>query len=288
MLRVVTYNIRAAIGPGPFPPTWWRQVDRERLERLGQVVAALEPNVVALEEVALTTIDGVVLDMAAELSRLTGLESRYGAVGHSPIVDPDSGDRIGASFWGNALLSRLPIQSSRTIGLPTAADDELVEPVDSDLDLAGVAYSAAPTGAREARCLVRCEVDWEAELPLHLLSTHLTHVGSGQRQRQAGRIAEVIFELEGPLILMGDLNAPMHRADLEPLRSGLVDAFSAVGVPTTDPRRESCDSLPIDQILVRGMNVLSCRVVREAGDASDHWPVVAELEPAGASAQLER
>ncbi|MBA3779697.1 MAG: hypothetical protein H0X16_10450 [Chloroflexi bacterium] len=128
MLRVVTYNIRAAIGPGPFPPTWWRQVDRERLERLGQVVAALEPDVVALEEVALSTIDGVVLDMAAELSRLTGLESRYGAVGHFPIVDPDSGDRIGASFWGNALLSRLPIQSSRTIGLPTAADDELVSP----------------------------------------------------------------------------------------------------------------------------------------------------------------
>ncbi|MDQ3657881.1 MAG: hypothetical protein M3457_22750, partial [Chloroflexota bacterium] len=154
MLTVVTYNIRAAIGPGPFPAAWWRHVDPSRLERLGGVIANLEPDVVALQEVALTTIDGVVLDMAAELGRLTGLEGRYGAVGHFPIVDPDSGERIGASFWGNAVLSRLPIHASRTIGLPTAADEDLVEPLDSGMELAGVAYSAAPTGAREARCLV--------------------------------------------------------------------------------------------------------------------------------------
>jgi hypothetical protein len=31
-IRVVTWNIRAAIGPGePFPPAWWRHVRQDRL-----------------------------------------------------------------------------------------------------------------------------------------------------------------------------------------------------------------------------------------------------------------
>src|SRR6476659_95811 len=49
-LRVVTWNIRAAIGPGePFPPAWWRHVRRDRLERIAGILADLEPDVVTLQ-----------------------------------------------------------------------------------------------------------------------------------------------------------------------------------------------------------------------------------------------
>ncbi len=42
-LRVATWNIRAAIGPGePFPPAWWRHVSRDRLERIAGIIAELD------------------------------------------------------------------------------------------------------------------------------------------------------------------------------------------------------------------------------------------------------
>jgi endonuclease/exonuclease/phosphatase (EEP) superfamily protein YafD len=48
-------------------------------------------------------------------------------------------------------------------------------------------------------------------------------------------------------------------------------------VPAGDPRRASCGDWPIDHVRVRGLDVAACRVAVEAGDASDHWPVVADL-----------
>ena len=275
-LTVVSYNIRAAIGPGPFPAAWWRHVDRSRFEEIARVVAELRPDVVSLQEVALMTVDGVVTDQATELGRLTGLEVRYGATGHFPIVDPDSGAPIGASFWGNAILSRLPVRASRTVALPVASDDDLVEPAESALELAGVRYADAPVGVRELRCLLVCDL----EVPggtVHVASTHLTHVGSGQRLVQAGRVAEAIAELPGAVVLGGDLNGPVESDELRPLTTALVDAFTATGVPPTDPRRASCGPVAIDHVLTRGLTPLSCRTVAEAGEASDHLPVAATL-----------
>ncbi|HEY0442633.1 MAG TPA: hypothetical protein VGC90_00270, partial [Candidatus Limnocylindrales bacterium] len=49
------------------------------------------------------------------------------------------------------------------------------------------------------------------------------------------------------------------------------------GTPPGDRRRASCDSDRIDHVLVRGLDAVACRVVREAGDLSDHWPVIATL-----------
>lgn len=275
-LTVVTYNIRAAIGPGAFPPAWWRHVDRARLERIGEIIAGLGPDLVALQEVALMTVDGVVLDQAAELARLAGLEPRYGATAHFPIVDAESGETIGAAFWGNAILSRWPIGASRAVALPIAGDDDLVEPAGSGLRLAGIRYADAPVGSREVRCLLACEVGVDA-VPVNVVSTHLTHVGSGQRRLQAERVAETIAALAGPVVLAGDLNAPIESDELSSVTAMLSDAFVPAGIPPGDSRRRSCGSYAIDHVLVRNLSVGSCRVVPEAGDASDHWPVAATL-----------
>ena len=276
-LTVVTYNIRAAIGPGPFPDAWWRRVDRARLERIGRLIADLRPDVVALQEVALMTVDGVVHDQSAELARLTGLEVRYGAVGHFPIVDPDSREKIGAAFWGNAVLSRAPVLASRTIALPVAGDDDLVEPAESALRLAGVRYADAPIGAREPRCVLACELAFDGGR-VHALSTHLTHVGSGQRRLQAQRIGDAIAALSGPVLLLGDLNAGIESPELEPVRTALGAAFDPAGTRPGAPARTSCGQVAIDHVLVRDLPPRSCRVAREAGELSDHWPVVAAVE----------
>jgi len=288
LITVATWNIRAAIGPGPFPSAWWRRIDPDRLAQIADATGALDADVVALQEVGVVTVDGALIDLPAELARLTGLDGRYAAVGHFPLVEPETSRVAGSYLWGNAILTRHAIRSSRTIALPVGADDDVVEPVESGHPLAGIRFADAEPGAREPRCALVCEVDL-AGGPVTILSTHLTHVGSGQRALQAAELAAVIAACVGPFALLGDLNAPIDdpalaplvpRADpLDPAGAPLVDAFAAVGVPAGDARRVTCDGVwPIDHVLVRGLTPVACRVVGEVGDLSDHWPVVAVLE----------
>lgn len=277
-LTVVTYNIRAAIGPGPFPPAWWEWVDADRLARIAGVLADLAPDIVALQEVPLMTIAGVVADMAGELGRTLGMDSRYGAIHHVTAVELASGRPIGAYTWGNAILSRHTIIGSWTASLPIPGDDVLVEPPDGSAEQGGIRFGDLEAGAREARCALICDIDIAGQ-PIHAISTHLAYMGSGQRREQAEAIAAIVARLDGAVVLLGDLNAPIHATELGPLRGPLVDAFLAIGVPPVDERRLSCGDVAIDHVLVRGLEPVSCRVVTEAGDASDHWPVVAVLRP---------
>ena len=113
-LTVVTYNIRAAIGLGPFPPAWWERVDADRLERIRQAIEDLDPEIVALQEVPLMTVNGIVTDMTGDLARRLGMESRYAAVHHVTANDRDTSRAIGAYTWGNAVLSRRPIVAMDT------------------------------------------------------------------------------------------------------------------------------------------------------------------------------
>jgi endonuclease/exonuclease/phosphatase family metal-dependent hydrolase len=276
-LTVVTYNIRAAIGLGPFPPAWWERVDGDRLERIRQAIADLHPDIVALQEVPLMTVNGIVTDMTGDLGRRLGMESRYAAVHHVTASDRESSRAIGAYTWGNAVLSRRPIVAAHTEALPIPADDDLVEPDRSDHELAGARYRDVEPGMREARCALVCRIDGEGG-PVNVISTHLSYMGTDQRRRQAEALTTIAAALDGPLVLLGDLNAPIHASELAPLRGPLVDAFLALGIPPVDERRLSCGDVAIDHVLVRDLTATSCRVVTEAGDASDHWPVAADLE----------
>ena len=154
-IRVATWNIRAAIGPGdPFPPAWWRHVDRDRMARIGRIIADLDADLVALQEVAVLTPNGELHDQPAELAQLTGMQVRYAAVHAFALVEPEDGRTIGAATWGNAILSRRPLEDGFALGLPMGADDALVEPAGSPLPLAGVTFADAPYGTREPRCAV--------------------------------------------------------------------------------------------------------------------------------------
>lgn len=280
-LTVATFNIRAGIGPGePFPPAWWNHVRRERLERIARVIDGLDADVVALQEVAVFNVDGGLGDQPAELARLTGTDVRFAATGHFQIM-LDDGRVGGTSLWGNAILSRVPIRASWAAGLPRAGDDDLVEPRGA-LDrlrggphpLAGVRYVDAPRGAREPRVVLRVTVQARDGQPVDVLATHFTHVGSGQRHLQARFLADLATSLSGRVVLAGDLNAAADTPELEPLIGSLTDAFAATGTEPGDPARLSCGPMALDHLLAAGLRPTSCRVVREAGDASDHWPVV--------------
>lgn len=201
---------------------------------------------------------------------------RYAAVHAYTLIEPETGRAVGSATWGNVLLTRDPVHDGFATGLPAGADDALVEPVGADLPLAGVTFLAAPYGTREPRCAVGGTVSLGGA-DATVISTHLSYAGSGQRAEQAAALLDLSATLADPVILLGDFNAPIETAELAPLRAAFVDAFEAVGVGPGDPARRSCGPLPIDHVLVRGVAVDGCRVVTDAGDASDHLPVVATL-----------
>ena len=270
-LRVATWNIRAAIGPGkPFPDRWWRLIDLDRLRRIGDVIADLEADVVALQEVALVSRAGELLDAAGDLGRQLGMEVRYGATRTFDVTDAD-GAVTGAGCFGNALLSRLPIGPTRALLLPMAPLEAFVEPPGTDHAAAGIRYAEAPEGIRERRTLLLAEVGG-----VMVGSTHLSHVGSGERAMQADATTAA-FGDAAPAVLLGDLNAAAGAPELAAF-GGWIDAFTESGVPAGDERRVSTDDgWRIDHILLRGAAARGCRVALEAGDLSDHYPVVADL-----------
>jgi endonuclease/exonuclease/phosphatase family metal-dependent hydrolase len=264
-LRVVSWNIRAAIGPGPFPDRWWRRIDADRLRAIGVFLSGMDADVVALQEVGLVSRVGDLVDNAGDLARQLSMEMRYGAT-RSFEVREDA--LLGTGSFGNAILSRIPIRASRVVALPTAATDALVEPPGADHPAAGVRYADAPPTIREPRCLLLAEVRH-----LNVGTAHFSHVGSGERLLQA-EATSAAFGDASPALFLGDLNAPIEAPELSPL-SSWADGFAE---PPGDPARASTDDgHRIDHVLTRGAAVHGCRVLRESGDLSDHYPVVAEI-----------
>jgi endonuclease/exonuclease/phosphatase family metal-dependent hydrolase len=265
-LRVVSWNIRAAIGPGPFPDRWWDRIDADRLRAIGAFLDGLEPDVIALQEVAVLSRDGTLVDIAGDMARQLGMDLRYGAVRTFAVTDGDAGR--GAGTFGNALLARAPMGASRTLSLPMAPVDALVEPIGADHPAAGIRYADAPPTIREPRCLLLADLDgWQ------IGTTHLSHVGSGERLLQA-QACVAAFGDRSPALLAGDLNAGIDAPELAPF-SAWTDGFAE---PASSPaRRSTDDGWAIDQVLVRGASVHGGRVVRESGDLSDHYPVLAEV-----------
>ena len=172
-LRVVTWNIRAAIGTGPFPDRWWTRIDPGRQREIGAFIGSLDADLVALQEVALVSRDGMLLDQPGELARQLGVDVRYGAVRTFTFEG-------GGGLFGNAILARGPLSNARTIALPQAPASAFVEPPGADHRAAGVRYADAPSTIREPRCLVVATVDG-----LRFGTTHLSHIGSGERRLQA-------------------------------------------------------------------------------------------------------
>jgi endonuclease/exonuclease/phosphatase family metal-dependent hydrolase len=265
-LRVVTWNIRAAIGAGPFPDRWWRRIDAERLRAISVFLSGLDADVIALQEVALLSRDGDLVDNAGDLARRLGMDVRYGATRTFEVREDEV--LLGAGCFGNAILSRRPIHASRVVALPAASLEAFVEPPGADHPAAGIRYADVPLTIREPRCLLLVETG-----RLAIGTAHFSHVGSGERLLQA-RAADAAFADVSPALLLGDLNAAIEAPELSPL-ADWADAFAE---PPGDPARISTDDgWRIDHVLARGAALSGCRVLREAGELSDHHPVLCDV-----------
>lgn len=125
-LRVVTLNL-------------WGDRGRpaRRLEVVAEGLRALEPDMVALQEVR----EGPLTAQATTLSRLLGLYPAFGAVEASS----------GGGPLGNAVLSRFPVVTSANLKLPGTGEDQR-----------GALQVSVETPCGQVR-LTSCHLSWEPE-----------------------------------------------------------------------------------------------------------------------------
>jgi endonuclease/exonuclease/phosphatase family metal-dependent hydrolase len=263
VISVVTINIWNKQGPWP-----------RRLEILRRQLAALDPDLIALQEVM--HLPGAGANQAEELAQPLDFRVAYATAW--PIAG-------GPLELGNALLSRWPILEQRTFTLPVERSGE------------------------EGRSLLYALVDAPAgRLPVYV--THLSwqfHV-SHVRAQQVRAVDDAVRETAGagvlPPILMGDFNAEPESDEIRFLR-GLTalggrgtywaDCFALAGrgpgatysrqnpyaADLREPERR------IDYVFVRGPDKhkrgepLAARVVLTEPEGevwpSDHFGVHAEI-----------
>jgi len=154
--------------------------------------------------------------------------------------------------FGNGLLSRWPVTSSAMI----------------DLSLPG----REPRGAIDAT--LACD-----GIPLRVIATHLG-LRPAERAEQARRLTAAIGNAGVPTLLAGDINEwLMPRRALRLLHARFGESPARPTFPSLAPM------IALDRIWTAPASLLRCIYVhrsRLARRASDHLPLVAELELSGA------
>ncbi len=154
-LRIVTLNVGSLLDAG------WD----ERLPLIGQQLAALDPDVVCLQEVAQSSSRPNAAQQVLDGQHQHGGSLEHIGYGGLPISPPPGmfGDEPDL-LMGSAVLSRWPVEIIETHGLPFAPNTntsrqmfthELVHAQTAGLDLFSTHLSAAPTDGRHRRLQVQ-------------------------------------------------------------------------------------------------------------------------------------
>jgi endonuclease/exonuclease/phosphatase family metal-dependent hydrolase len=283
-MLLATYNIHFGIGAD----------HRYDVKRIAQTVG--DADIICCQEVVQGWPQNAYADQAAQIA---GILNRH-YVFHGPFdVDGSSVEADGKIVnrrrtFGNMILSRWPIRSSRALPLP---HNSLVNHFDLQ------------------RGVVEAVIDAPG-LSLRVYSVHLSHVSSRQRLPQARALMEFvqgaangspwdgkagdgfIFQDAAPpmpqaAIVMGDMNCTQDdpeyalMAGYHAARRGrltrqdqLIDAWTALG------NDEYVESFPregrIDHCLVSPslQPALMRAWIDQSANGSDHWPMFVELDPA--------
>jgi endonuclease/exonuclease/phosphatase family metal-dependent hydrolase len=273
-LRVMSYNIRWGLGTD----------GRYRLDRIADVIRDSAADLVGLQEIERGSPRSRFLDQPARLARMLGMEVAFGA-----------NLRLGSWQFGNALLSRLPIENYRNVSLPVPPG---VSPLFAARGREETPWQVARSGETNARlcrpprfsgtALLR---RWSPGLfdrrgvlvaqvglagyggrTLTVLVTHLP-LQQDVRLAQAKTILSLLPDVSQATLLLGDFNeGPNGRATRRFLECGLTDLSG--DVPTFSSARPVGK---IDFILGRGPVRAASMPRVIASPASDHLPVVVDV-----------
>jgi endonuclease/exonuclease/phosphatase family metal-dependent hydrolase len=241
MTRVLTYNIHSGRGSD----------GRVDLGRIAAVVAAEEPDIVALQEVDVGRRRSGSVDQAHELAERLGMKANFQAA-----------LRVEEEQYGDAILTALPVIRIKADILP--------------------GYGPLPN--LEARGAIWVEIQ-TPHGAVQVINTHLGLLPREQRE-QARELAGPKWlgcgARRDPILLVGDLNAVRGSQAYNALTTILADATKQ-----TSPRRRIATFparspiLRIDHVLVsRDIHVTDARVPGSvlARLASDHRPLVVDFE----------
>jgi endonuclease/exonuclease/phosphatase family metal-dependent hydrolase len=240
MPRILTYNVHRCVG-----------VDR-RLDvgRVAAVIAALEPDIVALQELDVGRARTGGVDQAHEIAQRLDMACHFNAA-----------LRVEEEQYGDAILTSYPerlVKAGPLPGLPRVRGLE-------------------PRGA----LWVEMTIDGRV---VQVINTHLGLVPREQ-QLQAAALAGPAWlgrrDKRQPMILLGDFNATRASAAYRTLNAGLTEARRlSTGRPTsTFPSR--LPVLRIDHLFVSAevrVRALDAPYTAATRIASDHLPLVMDFE----------
>lgn len=232
-LRVLTYNIRHALGED-------NVVD---LSRIAEVIKQTKPDLVALQEVDVGVKRTNKVDQARELGQMTGLQSAFGKALNT-----------GGGAFGNAILSRWPVQN--------------------------VTVHPLPRGAKtESRIALSVRVRPRNGLPKLLFATTL--LGPESEEERTLQLQEINRKLvptrHVDSILAGDFAAEPADSPIGVLLEKWEDTGGAEAEPTA-PAKNPVRT--VDYVMVSqpsGWKVVEVEVIDEQL-ASDHRPLLVVLE----------
>lgn len=229
-VRIMTYNIHSAFDIA----------GRQDPEAIARVIESSDADVIALQEISRGWLINGSTDLVFWLSRRLGM----------PIIFQGTSDPV----WGNALLSRRPIEAW--------GQDTLVH--DSSLIHRGFLWARLQVVGSD---------------PLLVLATHLHQVEADDalRERQARQLLE-FWESQPRTVLLGDLNArPASPAIRLIERAGFIDSWSEAGsgpegtFPSGQPDRR------IDWVFhTPDLKATNAEIIDS--QASDHRPLLAVIE----------
>lgn len=294
-LRVVMWNIQFGAGrahhffyEGGEAVSVPEDEVRANLDGIAAWLREARPDVVLLQEVDRRSKRTGKLDqhelLRAELDLPCHVSTPYFKV---PYVPAPPGEHLGRVDMHLTALSRYRIDAA------------------TRHQLAMLQESAVKRQFNLKRALLELELPTEGGPPLVLLNTHLSAyaLGDGTLERQLAQLDDALARIEGegrPWVLAGDLNAlppgddPARLgvdAKLYTTPSPLAPLFAkrASAVPLTElqadpepwhtylPHGAAGPDRTLDYVFTGGVAVHALGVRRDAGDLSDHTPVVLDF-----------
>jgi len=241
-IRVLAYNIRRGLGMDY----------KTDIKRTVDVIKPLAPDLVALSEVDSNAYRSGGVKQAEYLGNVLGMENRF-----YKTLDKPAPKNRGKGAYGEALLSRYPIQKTIYHTLPHESNEELRVAIEIEVKIPDVSGHTQTVS---------------------FISTHLAHENETARSNQVAKLIDDLKKVKHPIILTGDLNSKPNEIPIKLLLNAgfrLSDKVESYTFNAAKPTKK------IDYILTRGnIGVYGpdpkIKVIDERL-ASDHRPLFGKL-----------
>lgn len=241
-IRVLAYNIRRGLGTDY----------KTDIKRTVDVIKPLVPDLAALSEVDSNAYRSGGVKQAKYLGDVLGMGNRF-----YKTLDKPAPKNRGKGAYGEALLSRYPIQKTIYHTLPHKNNEELRIAIEIEVKIPDISGHTQTVS---------------------FISTHLDHTSGITRSNQVAKLLDDLKKVKHPIIVAGDLNSKPYQA---PIKLFLNAGFRFSDEAEVYTFNAAKPTKKIDYILTRGnIKVYGptprTKVIDERL-ASDHRPLFAKL-----------